>query len=79
MLKDFAEDAVRRLEIAVPALQSSSMLRVDIMSLQCGRLVVNEFESLEAGFSGQAKDEVETQEFLRNFWVGELRKVVALF
>lgn len=44
----FAVHAKRRLKEALPASLCMPILRVDIMIMQSGQLVVNEFESLEA-------------------------------
>jgi hypothetical protein len=76
ILKEFAEEAVRKLESTTPSLLSNFMLRVDIMQRSDGRLVVNEFESLEAAFSGKDAHELQTQSFLADFWLKELNKLV---
>ena len=50
-IMQFAEDAVKELKKARPATIDDGLLRVDIMSTRDNRMVVNEFESLEAAVS----------------------------
>ena len=61
------------------------LFRVDIMRLQNGKIVVNEFESLEAqvysATFGQAKRAIEdahTETFLADFWELELDRILHL-
>ena len=59
------------------------LFRVDFMRLQHGKMVVNEFESLEAqvysatlGQSKRAAEDALTQQFLEEFWELELDKIL---
>ena len=61
------------------------LFRVDVMRLQNGKLVVNEFESLEAQVHsatlGQAKKAAQdalTEQFLQEFWELELERIVSI-
>jgi hypothetical protein len=72
---NFAEEAVRIFELRKPECIVTCLFRVDIMQLADGSLVVNEFESLEAGYGSNEKNEMQTQIFLYNFWLRELRKL----
>jgi hypothetical protein len=45
------------------------------MQLANGTLVVNEFESLEAGYGSSEKNEMRTQMFLYEFWLHEFRQL----
>ena len=62
---DFAQSALLTLSERVPSCMSRFMVRVDVMELD-GKLVVNEFESFEALFTG--KGEHATVMFLSEFW-----------
>ncbi len=73
-LFEFAKRAKRMYETNVSA-HVHPVFRVDIMRLQRGKFVVNEFESLEAlilsGASGPlqcAKEDNRTEQFLERFW-----------
>ena len=59
------------------------LIRVDIMRLQNGKFVVNEFESLEAqvcsatlGQAKRAAQDALTEKFLQQFWELELDRIV---
>jgi hypothetical protein len=64
----FAENALRNLCDAIPGTISKMLVRVDVMCLNDGRLVVNEFESFEAAYWGSHERELETSAFLIKFW-----------
>lgn len=80
-LFNFAESAVQRLQSDIPSSICSGLIRVDIMITQCGKLIINEFESLEAEFEAHAaiRDSVlqnQTENFLVEFWYSELTKAL---
>jgi hypothetical protein len=72
---NFAEEAVKLFALRKPECISTCLLRVDIMQLANGTLVVNEFESLEAGYGSSEKNEMRTQMFLYEFWLHEFRQL----
>jgi hypothetical protein len=81
-LFDFAEKALKVLKEVSPQTISDGLVRVDIFETQSvetftdefgkegkrNRWVVNEFESLEAQFTGSAKNEACVYGFLHNYW-----------
>jgi uncharacterized protein YbgA (DUF1722 family) len=78
LLYEFAKRAKRLYEENVST-HVHPVFRVDIMRLQRGKFVVNEFESLEAliqsGASGplkRVKEDTRTQQFLERFWYLQL-------
>jgi hypothetical protein len=78
---EFAQECVARLLSANPnAVAYAPLLRVDIMRMQNGTWVVNEFESLEAltdkrDYNG--KQESLTAAYLINFWKCDIGRVIA--
>ena len=79
-LISFARRSVERMLAADPdAVAYSPLLRVDIMRMQDGRWVVNEFESLEAltdKKDGSGIQENLTATYLSNFWKCELQRML---
>ena len=68
-LLQFANEAVRRFVTNVPFAIIDGLFRVDIFQTQEGRLVVNEFESLEANYSSKKEDmQFRTYDFLIKYW-----------
>lgn len=80
-LGTIAEAYLRELAAVHPGTIMSGMVRVDIM-IHNNRIVVNEFESLEAFYSTSSSrprelmEEYETYQFLQNYWVDMLRERV---
>ena len=79
---EFAKLAKRKYEEFVSPL-TYPVFRVDIMRLQNGKLVVNEFESLEAmiqsGSNGHAKrayEDARSENFVQSFWESELTRIL---
>ena len=59
------------------------VFRIDIMRLQNGKLVVNEFESLEAmiqsgtiGSAKRASEDSRSETFMHAFWESELSRIL---
>jgi len=72
-IMQFAEDAVKELKKARPATIDDGLLRVDIMCTRDNRMVVNEFESLEAAYIVKNdKYNVAVNNFLINYWETKL-------
>ena len=67
-LMKFAEDSVAALKRECPSCLSCFLMRVDIMQRRNGRMIVNEFESFEAGCSGSGDSEAIVRTWLSNFW-----------
>jgi len=77
----FAKRCVERLLAADPdAVAYAPILRVDIMRMQDGRWVVNEFESLEAltdhKKDGTGTQDNQTQTYFQTFWNYELQRML---
>jgi len=64
----FAENALCELSDAIKGTISKMLVRVDVMSLNDGRLVVNEFESFEAAYWGTKENAMDASTFLLRFW-----------
>ena len=77
----FAQACVKKLLSANPnAIADAPILRVDIMRLQNGEWVVNEFESLEALTDKKditGSQESQTATYLGNFWKLDIARMVA--
>ena len=67
-LIEFARHAVMRLGESCPFALTQFMIRVDVMLSNCGKLVVNEFESFEAMFTGTAMQDIQVQRFLEAYF-----------
>jgi hypothetical protein len=52
------------------------IVRVDVFKSNDGRLVVNELESLEANYYGDARDEARVRLFLENYWEYNIYKSI---
>lgn len=84
----FAERAVQALSERCPGCILDGLVRADIMatasvvdnttSPPTKRMVLNEFENLDARFFGGANEMNSTQTFLHNYWMEKLREYVAL-
>lgn len=75
----FAENAVNALKMACPVSLTQGILRVDIFQAADGRLVVNEFESLEACiYSTCAKQEAAALTWMVDYWRRELLNSIQL-
>ena len=72
-LYKFAEYAVQALKRGCPGAITDGIIRVDIFQSlnEEGRLVVNEFESLDASVYG--KDDRIAKEFMRNYWLHQIK------
>ena len=78
-LLDFADAAMRRLVKALPYVISDGLFRVDIFQTADGRLVVNEFESLDANFDGSEQYEMITNNFLSSYWSNLMHEKIGLY
>ena len=77
---EFAEQAVQALARKCPGLVTDGLLRVDIMSTAKGKVIVNEFESLEAMYVSSNSHETHLVEMkLIEFWRDVLRKLLSSF
>jgi hypothetical protein len=67
----FAEMAIKKLATKVPHAILNGLVRVDLMQLADGRIVVNEFESLEANYGSTgdaAKKDMQLFRKLINYY-----------
>jgi hypothetical protein len=77
-LFNFAENALLKLKEVVPSTITDGLTRVDIMITDYGKIIVNEFESLEATYYSSktcSNEEVSTQQFLELYWVKNLNEL----
>jgi hypothetical protein len=66
---NFARTAIERVKEKCPGLVMKGLLRVDIFRDCNGVFVVNEFESLDAGYGSlDGNDTCRTTAFLQNYW-----------
>ena len=71
----FAETALEMFKKRCPYAIADGLVRVDIFENQAGKLVVNEFESLEAGYSHAHISKTGiVQSLLDQYWVDKLFK-----
>lgn len=76
-LFEFAIDAVRLLKLREPAFQSKGLVRVDVFCNAEGKLLVNEFESLEAVYYKRPLElENQVTSALALFWHKVLVKCI---
>lgn len=75
----FANNAVNALANANSCFLNDAILRVDIFQTSSGRLVVNEFESLEACiYSDPHTHELRAKDWSKDFWYEELKECFLL-
>ena len=81
-LYNFAKRAKTLYESEVSSLVSP-ILRIDVMITQSGRLVVNEFESLEAyipaGVRGPQQNDIlnsKVEQHLERFWINQISHIL---
>lgn len=68
-LQQFAGQAIERLRLAAPFAITDGLFRVDIFQTAAGKMVVNEFESLDAEYQSPASGTAEaTYTFLEKYW-----------
>jgi hypothetical protein len=75
-LIDFCKESLALFKSNCPFAITDGLFRIDVMQMRSGRLVVNEFESLEANYYGK----IETQEFvvsmfIKNYWKSKIREI----
>lgn len=75
----FAEAAVCQLKLQDPSFICEGLVWVDIFCTESGKLVVNEFESLEAAYNKSFKDELILSVALSRYWQGVLRHCIMRF
>jgi hypothetical protein len=76
-LRKFATDALQLLKQRCPrTIVDGGVNRVDIMCLSNGRMVVNEFESLEACYTGGECDTLLAQRVLQEYWLRKLNRIL---
>lgn len=76
-LFEFAEESVRLLKSRVPSFLCDGLIRVDIFCNAMGKLMVNEFESLEAThYIPNHTNECRVVRALANYWIKVLNKCV---
>lgn len=72
----FANNAVDALSAKNPTFQNDGIVRIDIFQTCANRLVVNEFESLEACIYSSPKNELAARDWLKNFWYMQLENSI---
>ena len=81
-LIEFAEKSIKKLKETFPGTHTKGLLRVDVMQTCDHKMVVNEFESLEAMYAGsgdrQLVNEFNVSVFLTKFWLDALNDRFAI-
>jgi hypothetical protein len=73
----FAETALEQFKRnCYGAIVDGGLNRVDVMCMQDGSFVVNEFESLEAFCPARAKDMAKAEHLLRMYWFEKLKSLL---
>lgn len=67
-LLEFTKHSLERILSRIPYAITDGLFRVDIFQNIHGQLVVNEFESLDANYDGEAKFESLTKAYLQTYW-----------
>jgi len=75
-LFEFAEEAVKTFKTRDPSFIMEGLVRVDIFCTRSGKLVVNEFESLEAAYFKTFDAEVRVKVALSRYWEDILRNCI---
>ena len=74
-LLQFAQTALERFRAAAPFAITDGLFRVDIFQTITGKLVVNEFESLDAEYQSTTSGKNEaTYSFLERYWFEKLKE-----
>ena len=68
ILLAFSRRSLERFVKNVPFAITDGLFRVDIFQTRQGKVVVNEFESLDANYDGEATCESVTKTFLLAYW-----------
>ena len=77
---EFASNSINKLKIRFPNAITDGLLRVDMFQTADGRLVVNEFESLEARYdSANHKHEIDVAARLVEYWKTKLETILASY
>ena len=73
IVNKFAVTAVQQLKLACRSALTEGLFRVDIFQTKTGKLVVNEFESLEADYATKEdKDRRKVYNYLTDYWISVL-------
>lgn len=75
----FGASVLKRLQsLREPHFILDGIVRVDLFCADDGRIVVNELESFEAGYSSQSRPEaeLETNIFLENYWERKINECI---
>jgi len=76
-LLQFAQTALERFRAAAPFAITDGLFRVDIFQTISGKMVVNEFESLDAEYQSTTSGTNEaTYSFLERFWFQKLKEYI---
>jgi len=74
-LLQFAQTALERFRAAAPFAITDGLFRVDIFQTITGKMVVNEFESLDAEYQSTTSGKNEaTYSFLERYWFEKLKE-----
>jgi hypothetical protein len=73
----FANIALLKFRAAIPFAITDGLFRIDIFQTASGKMVVNEFESLDASYESKTigADEA-TYQFLQNYWLVKIESLV---
>ena len=76
-IMQFANIALLKFRAAIPFAITDGLFRIDIFQTASGKMVVNEFESLDASYDSKTigADEA-TYQFLQNYWLVKIESLV---
>jgi hypothetical protein len=78
-LQQFASRAIEQLRLAAPFAITDGLFRVDIFQTAAGKMVVNEFESLDAEYQSSVSGRAEaTYTFLEKYWCHKIETFCVL-
>jgi hypothetical protein len=78
-LQQFANQAIAQLRLAAPFAITDGLFRVDIFQTAAGKMVVNEFESLDAEYQSSISGRAEAvYTFLEKYWCHKIEAFCVL-
>jgi len=75
-LLDFAGKAIGAFRLNAPFAITDGLFRVDIFQDVTGKMVVNEFESLDANYSALTNLQMATHSFLIKYWENKITELL---
>jgi hypothetical protein len=74
-LLKFAEEQLNEFKLNCPGAITDGLFRVDVLQNNDGKMVVNEFESLEASYFTTGDKQIAVQDFLFHYWFHKISNI----